>query len=301
MPKNVFLLVFVLLGVAMAAFAQQDKSKQAAEALADGNYPRAITLYEEITEGDAHNANSWERLGLSYLLGGKYSLAVPALERALQEGFRGQSGKYNLACAYARLGRKDDSIRLLTDLAEQGWPGVAQIGSDNDLQSLRDDPRFVSLAEQAKLAAEPCRDPHKHPEFRQLDFWVGEWDVFSGTQKVGDSSIQLILKDCVVLENWTAVATGSAGKSFNKYDPVNKYWQQFWVEDDGTTTLFTGHLENGEMRYNTEGPGPNGEKIMQHLTFSKLGPDKVRQFKEISSDGGKTWNVGYDFTYIRKK
>jgi len=158
MRKIVFLLVFVLLGVAMAAFAQQDVSRQTAEALANGDYPRAITLYEEITKGDAHNAVSWERLGLSYLLGGKYSLAVPALERALQEGFQGRNGKYNLACAYARLGRKDDSIRLLTDLAEQGWPGVAQIGSDNDLQSLRDDPRFVSLAEQAKLAAEPCRD-----------------------------------------------------------------------------------------------------------------------------------------------
>jgi len=113
MRKIVFLLVFVLLGVAMAAFAQQDVSRQAAEALANGDYPRAITLYEEITKGDAHNAVSWERLGLSYLLGGKYSLAVPALERALQEGFQGRNGKYNLACAYARLGRKDDSIRLL--------------------------------------------------------------------------------------------------------------------------------------------------------------------------------------------
>jgi Flp pilus assembly protein TadD len=79
MRKIVFLLAFVLFGVVMAAFAQQDVSKQAAEALANGDYSRAITLYEEITKGDAHNANSWERLGLSYLLDGKYSLAVPAL------------------------------------------------------------------------------------------------------------------------------------------------------------------------------------------------------------------------------
>jgi len=32
-----------------------------------------------------------------------------------------------------------------------------------------------------------------------------------------------------------------------------------------------------------------------------LGPDKVRQFSRGSTDGGKTWNVEYDFTYTRKK
>jgi hypothetical protein len=37
------------------------------------------------------------------------------------------------------------------------------------------------------------------------------------------------------------------------------------------------------------------------LSFTPLGPDKVRQFEENSSDGGKTWTVGYDFTYVRKK
>jgi len=27
----------------------------------------------------------------------------------------------------------------------------------------------------------------------------------------------------------------------------------------------------------------------------------VRQFSQGSTDGGKTWNVEYDFTYVRKK
>lgn len=121
----------------------------------------------------------------------------------------------------------------------------------------------------------------------------------SGNQKVGDSSVQLILKDCVVFENWTS-KLGREGKSFNKYDPANKYWQQYWVADNGSTTLYTGNLQNGEMRYHAEQPMANGGKMMQKLTFSRVAVDKVRQFQQFSTDGGKTWTTGYDFLYVRK-
>jgi hypothetical protein len=47
-------------------------------------------------------------------------------------------------------------------------------------------------------------------------------------------------------------------------------------------------------------PQPDGTKLKRHLQFFKLGPDSVRQFSQGSSDGGKSWQVEYDFTYIRK-
>jgi hypothetical protein len=43
--------------------------------------------------------------------------------------------------------------------------------------------------------------------------------------------------------------------------------------------------------------GPQARK----MTFSKLGPDKVRQLGEMSTDGGKTWTVAYDLIYVRKQ
>jgi len=45
----------------------------------------------------------------------------------------------------------------------------------------------------------------------------------------------------------------------------------------------------------------DGSKLKRHLRFFALGSDKVRQFSQGSTDNGKTWNVEYDFTYIRKK
>ena len=37
------------------------------------------------------------------------------------------------------------------------------------------------------------------------------------------------------------------------------------------------------------------------MTFFNQGPDQVRQLGHLSTDGGKTWSVSFDLTYIRKK
>lgn|GEM_PF-372160 len=243
------------------------------------------------------DANGWEKLGTDYLQAGKYEDAARALQKALDNGFPPQTGKYNLACAYARMGDKQKAIDLLESIAAVGFP--APIANDPDLASLIGEPRFQALAKAAQQAAEPCKNAQANPEYRQLDFWVGEWNVYSGKQKVGESSVKLILKDCVVFENWSGLQGGD-GKSFNKYDPVAHRWEQFWVSDSGTTNYFKGSLVNGEMRYVYEMPKASGGTLTRHLTFSKLPDGSVRQLSERSTDAGKTWVTEYDFVYVKK-
>ena len=245
------------------------------------------------------DANGWEKLGTDYLQAGKYADAAGALQKALDNGFPPQIGKYNLACAYARAGDKQKALDLLESLAAVGFR--APIANDPDLASLIAEPRFQVLATTGQQAAQPCKDAHANPEYRQLDFWVGEWNVFSGKQKVGESSVRLILKDCVVFENWSG-SQGGDGKSFNKYDPVAHRWEQFWVSDSGTTNYFKGSLVNGEMRYVYEmPPAPSRGMLTRHLTFSKLPDGSVRQLSERSTDAGKTWATEYDFVYMKKQ
>lgn len=243
------------------------------------------------------DAAGWEKLGTDDLQSGKYADAILALQKAVDGGFPARIGQYNLACAYARNGDKEKALTLLETLAAgAGLPGP--IANDPDLASLGSEPRFQKLVAAAQRAAEPCKDP-ANPQYRQLDFWVGEWDVFAGKQKVGESSVQLILNDCVVLENWRGLQGGS-GKSLNKYNNVTKEWEQFWVSDSGTTNYFKGTLVDGAMRYTLEMPGPSGGTLMRHLTFTPLDGGKVRQFSERSIDGGKTWATEYDFVYVKK-
>lgn len=244
------------------------------------------------------DANGWEKLGTDDLQAGKYAEAIAPLQKALDNGFPPQIGKYNLACAYARTGQKEKALDLLEAVAAgPGLPGP--IANDPDLASLATEPRFQKLVAAAQLAAEPCKDP-ANAQYRQLDFWIGEWDVYSGQQKVGESSVQLILKDCVVFENWRGLQGGS-GKSFNKYNNVSKEWEQFWVSDSGTTNYFKGSLADGAMRYTLEMPGPSGVTLTRHLTFTPLPEGKVRQFSQRSMDGGKTWATEYDLVYVKKQ
>lgn len=150
-----------------------------------------------------------------------------------------------------------------------------------------------------KQTAGPCDGA----EFRQFDFWLGDWDVVSTKDGVprGSSHIGSEMGGCVIWENWTSLQGGYFGKSYNAYNVNLKRWEQYWVDNGAGTIFFHGALKDGVMDYWTDDvPQANGDKLRRHLQFFNLGPDKVRQFSQGSRDGGKTWTVEYDLTYARR-
>ena len=179
-------------------------------------------------------------------------------------------GRYNLACTRALAGDREGAFAMLDQAIAAGFGAVETLEKDPDLNSLRGDARWSGVVARARTKANPCKT---RPEARQLDFWVGEWD------------------DCVVLENWTG-ALGGSGKSMNFWDEPKRRWQQTWIDDRGGVQQYTGHLVDGSLKYEGEG---------RRLTFSPLPGGRVRQLSEVTADGGKTWTVGYDFTYSRRK
>ena len=95
---------------------------------------------------------------------------------------------------------------------------------------------FAAYAQSNKL---PC----SRPEYRQFDFWVGEWEAFdTHGKKGGDSKISVILDSCVILEEWTSAGAQQglvySGKSFNSYNSATRQWQQTWTDNTGNTTEF---------------------------------------------------------------
>lgn len=152
------------------------------------------------------------------------------------------------------------------------------------------------------------RIPCSLPEFRQFDFWVGNWEAFGKNgKKGGDSKISIILDSCVILEEWTSASSQQgliySGKSFNTYNLATRQWQQTWVDNTGNTTEFLrGEGSDGKIVYHADKVmDQKGKTFMRRLTFTKLSNDKVRQFGERSDDGGKTWTTEYDLEYRRKK
>lgn len=150
--------------------------------------------------------------------------------------------------------------------------------------------------------------PCSKPEFRQFDFWIGEWEAFGkNDKKAGDSKISVILDSCVILEEWTSATVQQGlvykGKSFNSYNAATGQWQQTWTDNTGNTTEFLrGVGKPGEIVYYADKvTGADGKIFMRRLTFTRLSDDKVRQLGERSDDGGKTWTTEYDLEYRRKK
>jgi uncharacterized protein (TIGR02246 family) len=149
----------------------------------------------------------------------------------------------------------------------------------------------------AQPSAKPCG---AKPEYRQFDFWIGEWEVQAGGKRAGTNNVQLILGDCVIFENWTG-AGGMTGKSFNIYNTAKGKWQQTWVDSSGSVLELYGEFKDGAMRLAGERPAPNGGKIIDRLSFFPLEGGRVRQLWESSKDDGKTWGVVFDGLYVRRK
>ena len=139
--------------------------------------------------------------------------------------------------------------------------------------------------------------------YRFFDFWIGEWEAFGAKGKAGESKISLILDSCVILEEWTSMQQGYAGKSFNTYNPQSKMWQQTWVDNRGGLTEYSNSVwEKDKMILTSANQSlPDGKQLIQRMTFTKLSNDKVRQHGENSNDGGKTWTTTFDLEYRRRK
>ena len=261
------------------------------------NWTAADKAYRALTESEPGSGRHWNRLGYCRHMLGEYQAAVEAYTKAVEIGNNPQV-MYNMACSYARLGDRAHSLEWLNKALDAGLGNPGQISTDADLESLRGDAGFKSLLDRVGRITHPCVGA---PEHRQFDFWIGEWLVKTAQgQHAGDSSIQLILDECVLLENWTGTQGGS-GKSLNFYNPAAGKWQQTWVDSQAAVTEYKGELKGSEMRFEAVSAGPGGGKVLHRLTFFNQGPDQVRQLGESSTDEGKTWTTGYDLTYFRKK
>jgi tetratricopeptide (TPR) repeat protein len=272
----------------------------AAAAYDEKDWAKAAKLYAQLSQSPEAPPRVWLRLGAAQRELGKYPDALAAFEKANAAG-AALFGEYGEAGVYTAMEQPEKAFEHLEKAVQQGYAQPEVMSGDPHLAALRSDPRFARLVAQAQKNQRPCAYA---PENRQFDFWLGEWTVTTtqGAVPAGDSKIELILEDCVVQENWKSQNGPYSGKSYNIYNQALKRWEQYWVDNVGGNIFFYGGMKDGLMDYWTdEVPQPTGPALKRHLQFIPIGPDKVRQFSRGSLDGGKTWNVEYDFTYTRKK
>jgi tetratricopeptide (TPR) repeat protein len=274
------------------------KEQAAAKLFAAGQWTEAAAAYRELVGVEPQNPRAAFGLGAALHDGGHAAEAIEPFLKARALGYLPiNQVRFRLARAYAKSGDPAKALAMLDELIANNFSNAALLPSP-DLGSLPAD-RLASFVNAVNSRAHPCG---ADPNYRKFDFWIGVWDVQpTGAPRapVGATSrIERQLDGCVILENWEPPA-GVPGKSFNICNRATQKWEQYWTDARGTITHYVGVFkEDGNLYYEADQFG-TGSKI--RMTFFNQGPDQVRQLGQTSTDGGKTWAVSYDLTYVRKK
>jgi hypothetical protein len=134
-------------------------------------------------------------------------------------------------------------------------------------------------------------------EYRQFDFWVGDWTVTdsAGARTYGTNLVTREEDGCLVHEHWRG-SEGGTGQSLNFYDPANRQWMQVWVASRGTVLRLAGHLAGGSMVLEGSGPSAKGP-VLNRIVWTPEPDGRVRQVWSVSRDSGQTWTVTFDGWY----
>lgn len=133
-------------------------------------------------------------------------------------------------------------------------------------------------------------------EFRQFDFWIGEWDVVNQQGRpAGTNRITDIESGCALLERWTG-AGGATGTSLTFYDRADGRWHQAWMDGKGQALRLSGGCRGSRMVLEST----RAEGRVERVSWTRVEGGRLRQVWESSSDEGKTWTVVFDGTYIKR-
>lgn len=141
------------------------------------------------------------------------------------------------------------------------------------------------------------------PEYRQFDFWLGEWTVTANGKHAGNNVISKHLGECALFEHYTT-PTGYEGTSFNIYDKITRRWHQTWVDNTGLMLQLEGGLETlpsgkkGMVMWG-EGMNPQGATVTHRITWSPEEKGDVRQHWQMSEDQGISWSTVFDGLYTK--
>ena len=137
--------------------------------------------------------------------------------------------------------------------------------------------------------------------YGKLDFWLGDWDVYSGDSLVGRNTIEKTMKGCAVLEHWQSVDGGRGISLF--YVDSQRTWKQVWVTEYGTMPGGVKEktqqplADRRQVRFQGRVYAEDDKSYLDRTTLTDLSDGRVRQVIEASMDEGTTWRTVFDAEY----
>ena len=140
-------------------------------------------------------------------------------------------------------------------------------------------------------------------ESRQLDFWLGDWEltyVAGGKEAKSRNRITKVLDGCAILEEFTgAPGTRLDGRSFSTYDRATKRWKQTWVDNTASYLDFDGATVDGNMAF-VRTFTKDGKATHQRMVFRDVKADSLTWLWQSSPDAA-AWATQWEIKYNRLK
>lgn len=204
------------------------EQQQAQRLLQANDFAGAAQLLAPLVEREPDNARAWRMLATASLRLKQYDQAIAAYERSLVLEPSFAAARYNLGVAYALKGDREHAFATLAAVKASRLVDMSQAALDDDLASLRGDPRFASIMPSPADFADPFVEPVKI-----LHEWDGEAanDQFGWiARNIGDVDGDRIA-DIVTSAPTHSLVAGKADNAGRIYVYSTKSGRLLWTAD----------------------------------------------------------------------
>jgi beta-lactamase regulating signal transducer with metallopeptidase domain/tetratricopeptide (TPR) repeat protein len=116
---------------------------------------RVAARYDRLVARNPQSGEPYFDMGRELLRADLYEQAAQAFQTSAERDYRAGTSLYNEACARSLAGQKDAAIDLLQKSLAAGFDQPDIYEKDDDLDNVRNDPRFASIEKDAKDLALP--------------------------------------------------------------------------------------------------------------------------------------------------
>ena len=166
-------------------------------------------------------------------------------------------------------------------------------------------PAPVAAAAPPAATVQPAAAPKcVGPEWRQLDFWVGDWVAeWPDPEGKGHGRNRITRNeygDCVIYERFTADDGTLRGMSVSSYRPGMKKWRQVWVDDQGGFFNLTGGPVTGQPHiFELVNERPTERAPPLRMIWQDVTPDHFVWRWQTQKPGSTEWVDQWRINYRR--
>jgi hypothetical protein len=169
---------------------------------------------------------------------------------------------------------------------------------------------LIFVVPRTATAQGPCTG-----EYRQFDFWIGEWDILNRNRPTDESRwydtggatdrVYPVAGGCGIVEHWRGHAYGEflVGFSLRAFNPTTGQWDLVLLwPSDGQPRFgeLRGGFRHNRGEFYSRGITAEGDTTFTRFTFSDITSETVMWQDGNSADGGRSWASTWIMEFTRR-